>query len=69
MTKLQWQNLVKKAITKYSSGNLKLQFKTYSKLKDGPLLEGHLSIEPYVQDMNRPAKSCKCASNTCRYVL
>ena len=51
MTKLQWKNLVKKAIINYSSENLKLQFKTYSKLKDGPLIEGDLSIEPYVQDM------------------
>ena len=40
-----------KAIINYSSENLKLQFKTYSKLKDGPLMEGDLSIEPYVQDM------------------
>jgi hypothetical protein len=51
MTKLQWKNLVKKAILNYSSENLKLQFKTYSKLRDGPLTEGELSIEPYVEDM------------------
>ena len=51
LSKLQWKKIVKQKIVKYSEENLKHQFKSYSKLKEGPLMESDLSMEPYVKNM------------------
>ena len=51
ISKLQWKKIVKQNINKYSEENLKLQFKSYSKLKEGPLMDSNLSMEPYIKNM------------------
>ena len=51
LSKLQWKKIVNQNILKYSEENLKHQFKSYSKLKEGPLMESDLSMEPYVKNM------------------
>ena len=50
-SKLQWKNIVRMKIRKYSEERLKTQFKDYSKLKGGPLMEDGLKIQPYIQTL------------------
>ena len=50
-SKLQWKKVVKRNIIKYSEERLIVRFRDYSKLKNGPLMEGGLKLKPYVQTM------------------
>ena len=50
LTKNRSTNIVRRNIRTNSKDHLVLLFKEYSKLKEGPLLEDGLDIQPYVQN-------------------
>ena len=52
LSKLQWKNMVKRNIWEYSEKEIKLQFGSFSKLRDGPLMNENLKMKAYVKEMS-----------------
>ena len=51
MSKMQWKTIVKKKVGEHSGKHLLAKFSEYSKLRDGPLMEGGLNLKPYIQSL------------------
>ena len=52
ITKPQWKRLVKQAIKKENESDLRIQMKSYAKLKHSDMMKDKCEIKPYIKDLS-----------------
>ena len=52
ISKLQWKQMVRKAVHKHYGNHLKTQISKYSKLRDGPMASEDFEEKPYISEMS-----------------
>ena len=51
LSRIQWKNIVRNKVKKYSEDRLTSQFSEYSKLRGGPLVGGGLEVKQYIKEL------------------
>ena len=51
LSRSQWKSIVRRKVKEYSEDRLTFQFQEYSKLREGPLVEGGLEVKPYIDNL------------------